>query len=154
MKSIVVICLLICNITIAQSSVNSSGGEATGSGGSASFSVGEVVYSNFSSSSGSVMEGIQFPFEVVTLSASVFDQDIQLLVYPNPVINALTLKVQNQVFSDLEYQLFDSFGKLLESKKNLKPENQITVDQFSSSLYFLKVFRDGKEVKVFKIIKN
>ena len=72
MKSIVVICLLICNISIAQSSVNSSGSEAAGSGGFASFSVGEVVYSNFSSSSGCVMEGIQFPFEVVTLRASVF----------------------------------------------------------------------------------
>ena len=111
MKSIVVICLLICNVSVAQSSVNSSGGEATGSGGFASFSVGEIVYSNFSSSSGSVMEGIQFPFEVVTLSTSVFAHEIQLLAYPNPVINTLTLKLQNKVVSDLEYQLFYCFGK-------------------------------------------
>jgi hypothetical protein len=38
----------------AQESVNASGGEASGAGGSASFSVGQVVYTTNSAASGSL----------------------------------------------------------------------------------------------------
>lgn len=84
MKSILILGLFVCNFSFAQNSVNSSGGDLTGTGGSASFSIGEVVYSNYSSASGSVIEGVQFPFEIVTLGNSVFGKDVQLLVFPNP----------------------------------------------------------------------
>ena len=48
----------------AQESVNATGGNASGSGGSASYSVGQVVYTNNTGTSGSVAQGVQQPFEI------------------------------------------------------------------------------------------
>ena len=50
----------------AQESVNSSGGEATGTGGTASYSVGQVVYTTATGTNGSVAQGVQQPYEIST----------------------------------------------------------------------------------------
>lgn len=42
----------------AQESVNTTGGNASGSGGSASYSVGQVVYTSNTETSGSVAQGV------------------------------------------------------------------------------------------------
>jgi uncharacterized protein (TIGR02145 family) len=46
----------------AQTSVNGSGGEATGSNGQMSFSVGEIVYTTMSNTNNIVTQGIQQPY--------------------------------------------------------------------------------------------
>jgi len=46
----------------AQTSVNGAGGEATGSNGQMSFSVGEIVYTTMNNSSYSIAQGIQQPY--------------------------------------------------------------------------------------------
>ena len=43
----------------AQESVNASGGDALGSGGSSSYSIGQVFYSNYTGASGSEAQGVQ-----------------------------------------------------------------------------------------------
>ncbi|WP_136667744.1 T9SS type A sorting domain-containing protein [Flavobacterium sp. H122] len=154
MKTILIFGLLVCNFSFAQHSVNSSGGETAGVGGSAGFSIGEVIYSNYSNASGSVLEGIQLPFEIVTLNNSVFAKDVQLLVFPNPTTSVLILRISQEVNSGLKYQLFDSHGKLIETQNNLKVENEIDVSGLSAAIYFLKIFNGSDEVNTFKIIKN
>jgi hypothetical protein len=47
---------------VAQTSVNGAGGEATGSNGQMSFSVGEIVYTTMNNSSYSIAQGIQQPY--------------------------------------------------------------------------------------------
>jgi hypothetical protein len=55
------ICLLKLSLS-AQTSVNSAGGEATGSNGQISFSVGEIIYTTMNNASYSVAQGIQQPY--------------------------------------------------------------------------------------------
>jgi len=47
----------------------------------------------------------------------------------------------------------DINGKVLESKILYDSETIIMLNNFASAAYFLKVIRDKKEVKTFKIIK-
>ena len=49
----------------AQSNTGTLGGEATGSGGTASFTAGEVFYTYKSGASGSVTEGVQQSYRVL-----------------------------------------------------------------------------------------
>ncbi|MDY2585962.1 T9SS type A sorting domain-containing protein [Winogradskyella aquimaris] len=50
----------------SQENISTSGGEATGSGGAVSYSIGQVVYSTYIGSNGTLSEGVQQPQEKIT----------------------------------------------------------------------------------------
>ncbi|MBE9467507.1 MAG: T9SS type A sorting domain-containing protein [Bacteroidetes bacterium] len=140
----------------AQESVNTSGGEAFGSGGSASYSVGLVVYTTNTGTNGSVAKGVQQPYEISVVTAIKKAEGINLSVsvYPNPTTDYLTLKVENYETAKLNYQIFDVNGKLLQSKKATGEQTQIETSNLVPASYFVKVLDNKKEIKVFKIIKS
>jgi len=143
----------------AQESVNSSGGNATGSGGLASYSVGQVVYSAQANSTGSMSEGVQQIFEISVLIGyeEVTDTDLSYSVYPNPSNDFLLLKVDgSQAFNikSMHCKLYDINGKLVGNKNLTGSETSIDMSELLPTTYFLKIIKDNKEVKVFKIIKN
>jgi len=156
--ALVVFCLIGFGSSIqAQNAIPASGGNASGSGGTVSYSVGQIVYTtNTSVSSGSVAQGVQQPFEISVITAIEQAEYITLVcsVYPNPASDFLTLKIENYDNKSLSYKLFDANGKLLESKKVISNETIISMANLLPSIYFLKVTDNQKEIKTFKIIKN
>lgn len=141
---------------IAQESLNAAGGNASGSGGSASYSVGQVFYQTYSGTNGSVAEGVQQAFEISIISAIEEAQDINLRisVYPNPASDYLELKVESEKLKDINYQLYDTNGKLLQSEKITENQTSIAMFNFVPATYFLKVTQGKKEVKTFKVVKR
>ncbi|MEJ5266144.1 MAG: hypothetical protein WHT29_12590, partial [Bacteroidales bacterium] len=79
----------------AQESVNATGGNAFGSGGSVSYSVGQVVYTTNSGTNGSVAQGVQQPYEISVVTGLEEAKGINLSVsaYPNPTTDYLTLRI-------------------------------------------------------------
>jgi len=140
----------------AQESVNGTGGNASGSGGSASYSVGQVVYTTNTGTSGSVAQGVQQPYEiwVATSIEEVKDINLSVLAYPNPTTNFLTLITEEFDVSNLSYQLYAINGKLLQTEKIIGNQTSIDMSNFVNANYFVKVVKNNKEVKIFKIIKN
>jgi hypothetical protein len=137
-------------------SIPATGGNASGSGGSVSYSVGQVVYNTNTGTNGSVAQGVQQPFEisVVTGIDETKGITLQCTVYPNPTIDFLTLKVENYTIDALTYQLYDVNGKLIDSQKIEGNEAIIAISNLVPATYFLKVIQSDKELKTFKIIKN
>lgn len=141
----------------AQTAVPASGGNASGSGGTASYSVGQMVYTtNTSVSNGSVAQGVQQLYEVSVVSGLEEAQGINLTVsaYPNPTTDYLTFSTDNSDVSKLSYQLFDMSGKLLETKKLEDYQTTIVMSDLVPAAYFVKITEDNKVVKTFKIVKN
>ena len=138
----------------AQESVNATGGDASGSGGSASYSVGQMVYTTNTGTSGSVAPGVQQPFEISIVTGIEEAEAIMLSAYPNPTINYLTLSIGEFDVSNLSYQLYDMQGKLLQKEKLTGTVTQIDMSSYVPSAYFVKVIQDNREIKTFKIIKN
>lgn len=140
----------------AQTSVDATGGNASGSGGSVSYSVGQVVYTANTGTNGSVAEGVQQAFEISVVTAIEEAKCINLSVtaYPNPTNNYLELKVESEKLKDLSYNLFDINGKLLETKKIEGSQTTIVTSNLVPATYFVKVIQSNKEVKSFKIIKK
>ncbi len=145
----------------AQESVNATGGDASGSGGSVSYSVGQVVYTTNSGANGSVAQGVQQPFEISVVTAIEEAKGINLWIttYPNPTTDYLTLSIDNDVLtshdlSQLSFQLYDMNGKLLQTKKLPGTETQIDMSSYVPSTYYLKVIQTNKELKTFKVIKK
>lgn len=140
----------------AQEAVPASGGNASGSGGAVSYTVGQVFYTAQEGTGNSVAQGVQQPYEISVVTGIEQAKFIQLScsVYPNPTTDYVTLKVQNYHSEGLSYQLFDSDGRLVERKKIGAVEETIPMSNLSASTYFLKVLDGGMDVKTFKIIKN
>jgi hypothetical protein len=140
----------------AQQVVTTSGGNATGGGGTASYTVGQIVYTTNSNSNGSVAQGVQQPYEISVITAIEAAKDINLIfsVYPNPTTDFLTLKIENYELENLSYWIYGVNGNLIETKKISAGEIQISMTNQLSGTYFLKLTEGNKEVKTFKIIKH
>lgn len=139
----------------AQEAVPATGGEAVGAGGSTTYSVGQVVYTMNTGTNGTVLQGVQQPYEIFTTSgADIKDIKLELTIYPNPTTDIFYLKVENIDFSTLSYRLTDSQGKLVDDKKLTGTVNLINMEEQAIAIYFLKILKDGVQIKSFKIVKN
>jgi len=140
----------------AQEAITASGGDATDSSGSVSYSVGQVFYTTKTGINGSSVEGLQQPYEISVETAIEQAKDINLIctVYPNPVTYLLFLEVEISKNENLYYQLYNMNGKLFESKKIIDNRTTIVMSNLVSATYFLKVTDNRKVVKIFKIIKK
>jgi hypothetical protein len=140
----------------AQESVNATGGNASGSGGSASYSVGQVVYTTNTGASGSVAQGVQQPYEISVVTGLEEAKGINLSIsaYPNPTTDFLTLEVKDFKLSNLNFQLYDMQGKLLQNEMITGDQTSIIMNNLVPATYFVKVTEGNKEVKTFKIIKT
>ena len=140
----------------AQETISVSGGNAYGTGGSASYTLAQVTYTTNTTTGGSASQGVQQPYEIFVISGIEDAKDItlQCITYPNPTTNYLTLKIEGNAKTQCFASLYDSAGKLLESKKVESTETSIGMSNLAPATYFLKVTQDNKEVKTFKIIKK
>ena len=140
----------------AQNTIPATGGNATGAGGTSSYTVGQVVYITNTGTNGSSAQGVQQPFEISVVSGVEEAQDISLeiMVYPNPTTDFISLKIENYEVLNLRYQLYDINGSLLEDNIIDGSETSIVISSLMPATYFLKVTDNMKVVKTFKIIKN
>lgn len=143
-------------IVQAQETIPATGGIATGSGGSVTFTVGQVTYRTWTGTDATVAQGVQQPYEisVVTAIENTGEINFQCIIYPNPTRGLIKLIVESYENQNLRYQLYDSNGVLLQDKKVEAGETEISMGSLSSAVYFLKVIYDNMELKVFKIIKR
>src|SRR5687768_16457510 len=88
--------------------------EATGTGGTVSYSAGQVAYLTYNGTNGSVSQGVQQAYEIYTIDIDdASDFILSIAAFPNPVGQVLTVEVGNEKLQDLQYQLFDLNGKLM-----------------------------------------
>ena len=138
----------------AQQAIITTGGNATGSGGSASFSSGQVNYTSVAGTTGAVSQGVQQAYEIFTLGLNEAAITILLSAYPNPTTDNLTLQIKDFSNEKLNYELYNMQGTLLETKKINDSQTQIDMTRWSAATYLIKIFSDKKQVQSFKIIKK
>ena len=139
-----------------QQAVVTTGGVATGTGGSVSYTVGQAAYQTFTGTGGAVMQGVQQPWEVSSPVAVENTEDISLLmnVYPNPTSGAFKLIVGTLENRNLRFRLYDMNGVMLQDQKIDSEATEIFLQDLSSSIYFLKIMDSNREIKVFKMIRK
>ena len=149
------LCGIVAVCGYAQESVVSSGANLSGTGGSVSYSIGQVCYSTDKSAGGSVAQGVQQPYEIqVLLGLDEYEVNLQARAYPNPTINELHLTLGNLNPKGVSYRLFDIRGRLLASGELESEVTIIAMTQYPRSQYLLSVAQDNKILKTFKIQKN
>ena len=147
---------LFASSSYSQENIVVAGGSGTGTGGSVSYSVGQIAYTSLPGSGGSVSEGIQQPYEIATLGNDEFTEiSLLMTAYPNPTVDILNLVVIDQKWDDLSCNLFDSNGRLVSKKIKLSSsETAVSMQELNQGIYFLVVSNSNKTIKTFKIIKK
>ncbi len=156
LSTLILISILMLTGLQAQEAIPTTGGKASGGGGKASYTVGQTVYTTQTGTNGNtIAQGVQQPFEISVVTGIVEAKGINLGIsaYPNPTTDYLTVKVENYETTNLQYQVFDINGKLLQSVKATGMETKIETNNLVPANYFVKVLDNSTEIKVFKIIK-
>ncbi|MDT0688823.1 T9SS type A sorting domain-containing protein [Salegentibacter sp. F188] len=146
-----------------------SGGDANGDGGSVAFTLGQVFYLTYEDTDNSINEGIQQPFlnaseevpAVVDESNPPGDEtdknlppSIEVIAYPNPMTEFFIIEISNFKAEGYSYQFFDLHGRLLELGPIENRRTKISPSNLGSAMYILKVFKQNKNIKTFKILKR
>jgi hypothetical protein len=139
----------------AQQSANAAGGDATGSGGSAAYSVGQVVNTTHNSPSGTVSQGVQQAYEIYSVGIKETELNISLSVFPNPIVENLILQISDYNHEKLSFHLYDIQGKLVNKGQIITKQTQLNTSSLPPATYFIEVLnQENKHIQSFKIIKN
>jgi hypothetical protein len=158
-SSLIVFLVVYSSVLFSQQTIPAGGGEATGSGGSASFTVGQVFYQVYEGEGGTVSEGVQQPYEifVVTSVENIPDISVIVVAYPNPVTDNLMLVIKDlNDFSNetIYFRLSDINGRVIQSDKVAGRQTRIDMQDLPPAVYFLRVTDNRRELVTFKIVKN
>ncbi len=143
--------------SLSQTVMANSGETITGASNTLSFTAGETIIGNISSSS-SLGQGFWLGAIVeLTLSSEDFTFEVEATVYPNPVTDYLNLYFKDMAGEDFKAVVYDLNGKQVLHKELLKSSANelLNFSTFSSGVYLLKIEQSTtKKSKTFKIIKQ
>ncbi len=136
----------------SQTNVLVSGGQAAGTGGSSSYSVGQLNFNFATGSNGTVSEGLQQPVEIFATSDPESPSAVSVMVYPNPTFDRIVVSVEN--YQDhLRFKLTDMHGRLVSAGQITDHETYIPVMQLAPMTYYLNISNAEKSTTL-KIIKH
>jgi hypothetical protein len=156
MKTLIKLILLcLFQLSYSQENFSSTDGNASGIGGTSSFTVGQLVYKTNTSTSGSVSQGSQQPFEFQTLSnPELLTVQLNAVTYPNPTTDFIVLKITDITLENLQYTLFDLNGKTIFNKPIRSSSTEIPMNNLPVGTYQLRLTQKNKPLKTFQIIKK
>ena len=152
--SVILLIALLSSLS-AQQVLSSAGAQAVGNNVQLSWTIGETVIETYTGTSVILTQGFHQSRLIVTNINPVESGKFSLMVYPNPVQWDLKLELKGNIFSNFNYSLYDISGKLLQMKRmDTNPEN-ITMKNYPSGEFFLRISEKENEfIQTFKIIKK
>jgi len=140
----------------AQAAVLSASSDISGTGGSVSWSVGQVGFIVITGTTGSLTEGVQQPYEIQSWPGidEANENAFKCLLYPNPATNRLWLETGDKTNRYIYYQLFTSSGKLVQNARIEEDILPIPMETLASGTYLLTVTEHNTILRRFNIIKK
>jgi hypothetical protein len=146
-------CITLC---VAQVSFSTTSNTAWGTDGSGSYTIGQLTYHIYSIGEIIVAEGVQQPYEIFNILGieALYRSAPETFIYPNPVTSSFILNMKMNKNENCLYKIFDLSGRLLETKELDNCNTTINIEEFSRSVYLLKVYCDNSLIMCHKIIKR
>lgn len=136
-------------------SLNSSGQTSSTQNGTISFSYGQVFYNSYATKKSEISEGIQQTNQnsITNTPAMPAPEVVSIKVSPNPMTSYVTVNIP-ELEDNLSYQFYSLKGNLIESGSLVSTKTEISAVGLENALYLLKVSRNGKTLKTFRLIKK
>jgi len=138
-----------------QQVISTLGGFQQTTTGSISSTMGETSTETYSNASGSITQGFQQCFIQIIPGASIETLNFDLLVYPNPTSDAITIKTNNGLIDELSVSIYDSDGRAMDLIFLNSSVSRIDLTNFRAGNYILQLKdRNQSTLRTFTIIKN
>ncbi len=104
-------------------------------------------------------DGLCFPTTIVSVSVSACPIGIEELsngnanVYPNPTNGFLTINFIHEV-SNSTFELTNALGELTLKLELDKNQTHLNIEQLTNGIYFYKIYQNGENIKIGKIVKQ
>ena len=143
----------------SQAAVLPAGGDASGSGGSVAYSIGQAAYTHIDGESGRISLGVQQPHFVIMVNTEELDIQIDATLYPNPVRDEIYLvlhdaPVESLDINELSLRLHDVAGREIIRKNIADETTSLSLHELSESVYILTVYHKNVALKSFRIFKS
>ena len=153
-KSILPLVLLMsCGFcSFAQNAISSTGGHFKTTGGSTSFTVGQVAYVLKKGNGSYLNEGVQqvYTKKTTPVEELVYLKEVQL--YPNPTQETMTLILSSKEDVQVRYTIMDYLGKEIKNGNILSEKLEISLRDLPAGNYFISL-KSKKENRIFKMVK-
>ena len=147
--------MFLIGITNAQENTTASGGDISGTGGSASYSIGQVFYTYETGGNASLSQGVQVPYEITIVDGVVENGvNLDMVAFPVPTQGILNLYIADYKGEPLTYQVFNTIGKLIELDRVSNNNTEIDLSKQPTGTYIVCVIGKKNSIKTFKVIKN
>ena len=138
--------------SFGQYSISTTVGHFKSSGGSTSFTVGQVVYVLKKGNGTYLNEGVQ---QIYTKKTTPIEELVYLkevLLYPNPTQETFTLIMSTKEDVLVGYTIMDYLGKEIRNGNILSEKSEISLVDLPSGNYFISL-KSKKENRIFKMVK-
>jgi len=149
-------CLVSLNLT-GQTSVNTSGGDGTGNGGSVAFSIGQVFFQVVEDQQISFSEGVQQAFEISIIDGVEEEKPFSFAIsaFPNPIMDVLHIELKDEFSGTVMFQVHDAIGNLIQEGEASSSKFTIQTTNWSGGAYYLHVYNtDSLQSSTLKIVKT
>jgi len=138
--------------SFGQNALSTAGGHFKSSGGSTSFTVGQVAYLLKKGNGSYLNEGVQqiYTKKTTPIEELVYLKEVQL--YPNPTQETFTLIMSTKEDVLVRYTIMDYLGKEIKYGIILSEKSEISLRDLPSGNYFISL-KSKKENRIFKIVK-
>lgn len=158
-KSLPLACLaigvLVASFLQAQESINTSGNNATGNGGSVSYSIGQLFYNTNVGNTGREAQGVQHAFEIFTIGTEDILFGYDITAYPNPSSGEISIKISSEKQQALKFSIHDVKGRIVRSGNLNEDITRVDLTDIPNAPYLLVIQDDlDKRVKTFRLVKS
>ncbi|MBK9177650.1 MAG: T9SS type A sorting domain-containing protein [Flavobacteriales bacterium] len=156
MRLLLIVLLIIhSGSALAQRATLPAGHDATGAGGTISYSMGQVDYRFTSNGNGSVVQGVQQPYEWLVLAVNEpLGGGFTAALQPNPANDQVTIAIAGTTTLPLSYELRDAQGRLLREGPITSTSISVSLNGLPSAIYLVHVLEDARPLTTFQLIKH
>lgn len=140
-----------------QTSMNTSGGDGTGNGGSVAFSIGQVFFQVVEDQQISFSEGVQQAFEISIVDGIEEEDPLSFVIsaFPNPTMDVLHIELKDEFTGSVMFQVHDAIGNLIQEGEVSTSKFTIQTTNWSGGSYYLRVYiTDSLQSSTLKFIKT
>jgi hypothetical protein len=134
--------------------VSSAGGSGQNSQGSLAWTIGEPVTATVGNGANTLTQGFQQPTLLIATALKNYPELQELLVYPNPTADYVTLKTLGNTNQQFAYSIFDNTGKHIAGGHTNAGNNNISFQGLATGLYTLRLTDSQSKVHQISIIKQ
>jgi hypothetical protein len=140
--------------TVMPEVFSSSGGSGQNAQGSLAWTIGEPVTATVSDGTSTLTQGFQQPTLLIATAQNENIDAQNLIVYPNPTADFITLKFDHSKEAQYNFRVYDSTGKLVNEGKATTANPNISFQGYASGQYSISLQSPSLKQQSTSIIKQ